>query len=55
MKSKPLQTYLEPDLIEWLTDIAAQRRCSVSRVLKSLVVEAFRAAHEKEEEETCTT
>jgi predicted transcriptional regulator len=31
--------YLDPDLIQWLKDEAARRRCSMAQVIRTAIVE----------------
>jgi hypothetical protein len=36
--------YLDPDLIQWLKDEAAHRRCSMAQVIRTAIVEMMACA-----------
>lgn len=41
MKKKPMHVMLDDDLTEWLRQEAVRRKCSVSQVLRTLIVDAM--------------
>jgi len=41
MKKQSFNANLDPDMLEWLRQEAARRRCSMNQVLRDLVVKAM--------------
>jgi len=42
MRKEEIKVHLDPDLMQWVRQQAAERRCSISQLIRTLIAEAIK-------------